>query len=206
MRSFRVRGAAVVAVLTIGGALVACADEAPELVGYQLSPAPVVGDLSLPDVADGGAPARLSAEPGGLLIAFFGFTNCPDVCPTTMSSISTALEQIGDRAEGIDVAMITVDPERDTPEMLSAYVEHFVSGAKALRADDDTQLRTVANRFGVSYQVVTGDDGQIDVAHTSHTFVVDDTGTVILVWTFGVAVEDMVNDLNILRTQPSSAS
>ena len=170
---------------------------ARELAGYTLDPAPQVGDLSLPDAAADGSAMPLQAESGGLLLVFFGYTNCPDVCPLTMAQIRSALRDI-DQPGRVQVAMVTIDPNRDTPETLTNFVRSFVPNAHALRTTDDTVLRPVADRFGVSYSVTTAEDGRVEVAHTGSVFAVDDTGEVRLVWTFGTTADDMSADMSTL--------
>ncbi|MDV7390488.1 SCO family protein, partial [Arthrospira platensis SPKY1] len=87
-----------------------------ELAGYRRDPAPVVGDLTLPDVGNGGEEFAIRAEPGEILAVYFGYTNCPDFCPTTLSDLRLATRRIDPAlAERVDLAMITVDPDRDLP-------------------------------------------------------------------------------------------
>ena len=93
---------------------------------------------------------------------YFGFTNCPDVCPTTMTDLRTALDGMGDDADRVDVAMVTVDPARDT-DVLTGYVQSYVDDAHAVATDDDADLRRVAESFGVAYEVMTAPDGTIEV-------------------------------------------
>lgn len=175
----------------------ACGSGPAELSGYTLDPPPVVGDLALPDTAVGEEMA-LRAEEGGLLLLFFGYTSCPDVCPLTMANIRQALRDLGDRADRVQVAMVTVDPDRDTPEVLTEYVHTFVPDGHALRADDDAALRLAADRFGVSYSVTTTDDGSVEVAHTGTVFVIDEHGEVVLGWSFGTTAAEMTGDLAAL--------
>jgi len=171
---------------------------ARELVGYTLEPAPYVGDLSLP-VAGSGEEFELRSDAGELLLVFFGFTHCPDICPMTMSDIRTALGDLDDNArELVDVAMVTVDPERDTADLLDGFVTAFVDDAVGLRTLDAARLFQVADRFGVSYGVTHHDDGRVEVVHTGSVFVVDERGDVRLIWTFGTGPEGMTNDLDIL--------
>ena len=168
-----------------------------ELVGYTLDPAPQVGGLSLPDAAAGEAPMSLRAGSGGLLLVFFGYTNCPDVCPLTMSEIRRALGDLGE-PDRVQVAMVTVDPARDTAQVLTSFVRSFVPDGHALRTTDDAELRSIADTLGVSYSVTTASDGRVEVAHTGSVFVVDSTGEVRLVWTFGTTADDMSADLAAL--------
>jgi protein SCO1/2 len=157
-----------------------------------------VGDLALPDESAAGAPFPLRAPEGGLLLLYFGYTSCPDVCPTTLADIRTALQDLGGDADRVDLAMATVDPRRDTPEVLSGYVRSFVPGAHALRTEDDLVLSEAAALLGAAYEVTGGDDGGVDVVHTAHVYVLDDTGELLITWPFGTEPEDMTSDLRIL--------
>lgn len=180
--------------------LTGCGGGSDTLVGYTLEPATQVGDLSLPDVTADEQPFALRAEAGRLLVVFFGYTNCPDVCPLTMSEVARARGQAG-QPEDVAVAMISIDPERDTPDLLAGYVQGFVDDGHGLRTTDDEQLRAVADRFGASYAIATAADGSIEVSHTGNVYVVDDTGEVAVVWPFGTSGDDMANDLSLLLKQ-----
>jgi cytochrome oxidase Cu insertion factor (SCO1/SenC/PrrC family) len=92
---------------------------AHQLVGYRPSGAQVVDTVALEDASNGGAPFEFRAQPGELLVAYFGYTFCPDVCPTSLSMFKNALEQLGDDASAVELAMATIDPARDTAEVIS---------------------------------------------------------------------------------------
>jgi protein SCO1/2 len=171
-----------------------CGGGERELVGYTLEPAPRVDAVALPDVSRDGEPFALRAQPAGLLVVYFGYTNCPDVCPTTMSDVRTALRQLEDDADRVDVAMVTIDPDRDAA-VLADYVGSFVEGGHALATDDAGDLRAVADPFGVSYLVDTNSGGEIEVSHSPQLYVVDDAGTLALTWQFGVPADDLADDL-----------
>lgn len=196
MRPF-VRALSAVAVLIVGPLAMSCGSDevAREYVGYRQVPGQAVGALTLPDVSAGGADMAFVAEPGDLLIAYFGYTSCPDVCPTTLSDLKKALRELGDDAERVDVAMATVDPDRDTAEVLTGYVQSFVPDAHALRTEDPDELRAAADAFGVSYSVTTDGAGEVKVAHSAAMYVVDASGTVVLTWPFGVKADDLRLDL-----------
>jgi protein SCO1/2 len=198
----RLVGSMCAAVLCI--VIVACGDDAPvarEFVGYRNVPGQPVGAIALPDVSNDGRDLALRAAPGELLITYFGYTSCPDVCPTTLADLRRALRDLGDDAARVDLAMVTVDPERDTAEVLTGYVQSFVPGAHALRTDDPASLRAAADAFGASYSVTTADDGRVEVAHSAAMYVVDPNGTVTLTWPFGVAADDLRLDLEALLAE-----
>ena len=179
-------------------ALVACGGgDDRELVGYTRDPAPDVAALTLPDVADGGADFSFRGPDDGYLLVYFGFTNCPDACPTAMATARGAIADLADDGPPIDLAMVSVDPDRDL-DVLAGFVQGFVPDGHALVTDDDAALGAAADAFGVSYDVTERPDGEVDVAHSDHLFAVDDTGHLALTWPSGVGRDDLVADLRQL--------
>ncbi len=171
--------------------------DATEFAGYVRSPALQVAQVSLP--AADGTPVAMAAEPGGLRLVYFGYTFCPDVCPTTMAYVKKALGELPDAdRDRIHLDMITIDPARDTGDKLTQYVTTFVPDATALRTDDAELLRSAAGAFGADYSVTIGEDGKEEVSHTGDLYVVDDTGTVILAWPFGTSPGAIERDLRRL--------
>jgi len=181
--------------LTVG----ACGSEpARELAGYRREPAPVVADLTLPDLTASGAEFPFQAAPSHVLVMYFGYTNCPDFCPTTLSDLRLAIRRMNEEdAARIDVAMVTVDPERDLP-VLADYIQSFFDDGHALGTTDGELLATAAAPFGVSYNVEESADGTTEVAHTTSLYAVDDTGHLALTWQFGVTIDDLAADLTVL--------
>lgn len=180
----------------------ACGDSAPTgLAGIVREPAPDVSWVTLSDGANGGADFTTKARDGHLLLVYFGFTFCPDVCPTTLAETRKALRELGDRADLVDLAMITIDPERDGPEDLTDYVHAFVEDGHALRTDDPELLRRVADAYGADYGVTKRADGAVEVEHSAFLYVVDSQGRILVQWAFGAPSEDMTNDLAYLFDQ-----
>ena len=129
------------AVALVVAGLAACGgDDDETLVGYQVQPVPHVGNFTV-DNASTGEPFEMRAGPGGLLIVFIGFTNCPDACPTALAEVRRAMERLGQEAAPVDVAMVTVDPTRDSPEALTTFVRGFVDRGIGLRTEDSAELR-----------------------------------------------------------------
>lgn len=170
------------------------------LHGYQREPSLEVGHVALPDVSAGGAPMAMRPPAGELLLVYFGYTSCPDVCPTTMNDVAVALGDLpDDLADRVTVAMATVDPERDTAEALTGYLDHFFTRHLALRTTDPAVLTAATEAFGVQWEVEEHEPGEAyEVAHTAVTYVVDDTGTVVVEWPFGLDSESMAADLRTL--------
>ena len=189
------------AVCSVGLLLASCGgDDTPahQLVGYRPSGVQHVDTVAMDDASNGGAPFEFRAQPGNLLVAYFGYTFCPDVCPTSLSMFKNALEQLGDDASRIELAMATIDPARDSAEVISKYVQSFVPTAHGLRTDDDAVLREVTDVFGVTFMVTTGDSGDVEVSHSGAMYVVDETGKLVLTWPFGVTADDVAADLEVI--------
>lgn len=169
-----------------------------ELSGVVLDPVPDVSAASLPEASPEAAPFRFVAKPDQLLLVYFGYTACPDVCPTTLSDLKAALKKLGSESERVSVAMATIDPRRDTAGVISAYVHGFFPTATALRTDDDATLRSVTNTFGASYSTVYPQSGTPEVSHSAFLYVVDEQGHVVLQWPFGTTSNDIALDLGQL--------
>ena len=152
-RTSRIVGIAVglvVVALVLAGCGASGSDDdanASDLRGIVRTTPLEVGQVSLPEVGSGSGDRRrradgrfaVKAAPGELLVVYFGFTSCPDVCPTTLADLRTAREEVGADAAELPLAMITVDPARDTPEKLSSYLSTFSDRYRALRTDDPTR-------------------------------------------------------------------
>lgn len=166
-----------------------------------------VGSVSLPRADDPATPFTTVAPDGGLLLVYFGYTSCPDVCPTTLSDLRVALDTLpAELRSRVTVAMETVDPERDTAEVMSSYLKHFVSDGVALRQPDPVALKQAADAFGVQFEVAEHEPGEnYEVSHTGVTYVVDDTGTVVVEWPFGFGSDDMASDLAALLRKADAA-
>jgi protein SCO1 len=204
-------GSAMAAVAVLAGTVGCGGGGGHELVGLTRDPEPQVDGTPLPDVSDGGKPFQIRAPQDGLLVVYFGYTNCPDVCPTTLSGLERALADLGDDASRVETAMITIDPARDTP-VLADYVQSFIPGAHALATDDQPTLQAVAGPFGVSYEVTTSPSGEVQVAHSSYLFAVDDSGKLVLTWPVSAnaetttSVEDLAADMRELLHTASGAA
>lgn len=206
-----VAGALVLALAACGssGSDGASGDQpATEIEGI-VRPEPLeVGDLTLPQVDAEGAetPFAFKAPDGELLFVAFGYTNCPDVCPTTLFDIKKARRTLGADGEKVNVAFATVDPKRDTAEVMAGYLGSFAPDGHPLRTTDPEALKTVEDGFGVTSQVVENADGSTDVAHTARSFVVDDQGQVVVEWSFGTGPDVMASDLQILLDRQAGPS
>ena len=154
-------------------------------------------DLPLTD--QNGRPRSLKDFAGKVVVVFFGYTQCPDVCPTTLgelAEVKRALGADGDRVQGV---FVTVDPGRDTPEVLKAYMANFDAGFVALYADSPAKLAKLARDFKVFYQKVEGKEpGRYTVDHTADSYIYDPQGRLRLFSRYGTPVQDVADDVRRL--------
>jgi protein SCO1/2 len=196
--------------LVVALAMAACGgddggSDGDALSGIVREPAPVVDGTALPSTATD-EPVEFRARPGGLQVVYFGYTNCPDVCPTTLADLTVALRKLSDeQAAMVDTVMVTVDPDRDL-DRLTEYVQSFVPDARGAGTDDAALLAEAAAPFGVVYDVRTLDDGTVEVEHSPFLYVVNDQGELVLSWQFGESSDNMAADLaSLLERQGVSA-
>ena len=189
------RQLAVLAFLTV--ALAACAPDtfrATDITGADFA-------RTLQLTGHDGKPRSLSDFVGKVVIVFFGFTQCPDVCPTTLARFAAVAKELGPDADRIQVLFVTVDPERDTQELLAQYVSAFDPRFIGLYGDAAATART-AKEFKVLYQKQAGKtDQSYTIDHSAGTFVFDRAGRVRLFVRHEMPVEDLVHDLRILLAQ-----
>ena len=159
-------------------------------------PYPVAPEIELTRAA--GTVFRLSETRGKIVAVFFGYTSCPDICPTTMAELNQALERLGERSDQVQVLFVTVDPQRDTPEGVQEYVNHFNPKFIGLSGPEPA-LAKVWSDYGVFRQVVEGTSaaGYL-VDHTARVTLIDQQGNLRISFPFDTPVEDVVHDLNLL--------
>ncbi len=145
-----------------------------------------------------GQPASLDDFRGKLVMVYFGYTFCPDVCPTTLSTADKALEELGSKADQVQMVMITVDPDRDTPAVLANYLSNFDPSFVGLTGTA-AQIASSAMPFGVFYEKHEGTaaTGYL-VDHTASLMVLDREGRMRLVIPFGTSADDIAADLKQL--------
>lgn len=196
----RVVPAALVSLLV--SVLAACGKaEAPSFKAIDITGADYAGGLSLPD-ADGRT-RTLAEFSGQVVVVFFGFTQCPDVCPGTLAELALVKQQLGDAGARVRPVFVTLDPERDTPEILKAYVGHFGPDFVALRGDA-AQTAETARAFKVFYRKVPGKtDGSYTMDHTAGSYVFDAQGRVRLFTRYGSGPDALLHDLRILLAAPN---
>ena len=179
--------------------LVGCGPPQPEFKNTDVTGADCCKDFRLTD--HNGKVRTLADFRGKAVVMFFGYTQCPDVCPTTMLEMKAVLQQLGADAQRVQVVFVSVDPERDTRELLSSYVPAFDPGFLGLYGDMETTART-AKEFRVFYQKQPGTTpGSYTVDHTAGSYVFDPQGRVRLFVRHGDGGANLVADLRTLLKQ-----
>lgn len=168
--------------------------ESADFAGRELTPPLPATDFTLK--ATNGSDFRLSQLRGKVVLISFGYTFCPDVCPTTLVELSQVRTRLGDAAKRVQVAFITLDPDRDTLERLRIYTTAFDPSFIGLTGSDE-QLAQVRKAYGVmaEKQVVSGTAASYLIAHSAYTYVIDRGGRLRLLFPFGLSIEEMAGDI-----------
>ena len=154
---------------------------------------PEAADFELTS-ADGGR-LRLSELEGKIVLLFFGFTSCPDVCPATLGIAKRIIEELGDKSGRLAFLFITVDPERDTPEKLNTYVQNFHESIIGLTGSEE-ELSSVREDYGICAAKVPLKSGiGYTVDHTARVYLIDNERRLRLTYAFGTPYEDILQDI-----------
>jgi protein SCO1/2 len=186
--------------VAVAAALVAgCAPDSPTFKASDVTGSAFGRDFALTD--HNGKPRTLADFRGKVVVLFFGYTHCPDVCPTTLAELAEALKRLGPAAEKVQVLFVTVDPERDTPDLLSRYVPAFDPSFLGLYGDADATAR-IAKEFRILYQKQPGRTSEsYTVDHSAGTFVFDPQGRLRLYVGYGQGAAVFEHDIGeLLRT------
>ncbi|HZW26473.1 MAG TPA: SCO family protein [Gallionella sp.] len=143
-----------------------------------------------------GKPRTLADFRGKVTVLFFGYTHCPDVCPTTLADLAQTMRLLGKDAGRVQVLFVTVDPERDRPEMLAQYMPAFDPSFLALYGDAQATAQ-VAKAFSVAYQKQPTSSGY-NMDHSAGTFLIDTAGRVRLLEPYGQRAEWLADDIRLL--------
>ena len=171
-------------------------NQAPTFFSTDITGAEVARKLELPDVD--GTPRSLADWKGKVTVVFFGYTQCPDVCPTTMTELAAIRKSLGAEGDKLQSVFVTIDPERDTPEILKAYVANFGPGFTALRGTPE-QTAATAKEFKVFFAKVPGrNGGNYTMDHSAASFVFDPAGRVRLYVPYGGDAKKFAADLKQL--------
>jgi protein SCO1/2 len=191
----------------LAGLLAACdrgvpgGADRPSFKGVDITGAEYARALAL---SDGDGQARtLSEFKGKVVVVFFGYVQCPDVCPTTMSELAEVKRSLGADGARVQGIFVTVDPDRDTAEIVKAYVASFGPDMLGLRGSAD-EIKAAAKEFKVFYNKVPGKtDTSYTVDHTAGSYVFDAKGRVRLFTRYGSGAKALADDLKILLAEPA---
>ena len=185
-----------VAAVFAGINLAGCTESKPTFNAVDITGADYAKDFSLTDA--NGRVRSMADFKGKVVVLFFGYAQCPDVCPTTMTEMAQIKQQLGSDADKLQVLFITVDPARDTPEVMKAYMGAFDPSFVALIPTAD-QLPVVAKDFKVYYKKVDGKTPtSYSMDHSAASFVYDPQGRLRLYARYGAGVPPMVADIKAL--------
>ena len=187
------------ALLTLAGgvaALAGCAESKPQFKAVDITGADYARDFALPDTD--GRMRSIKDFAGKAVVVFFGYTQCPDVCPTTLGEIAQAKALLGADGAKVQGVLVTVDPERDTPEILKAYVGNFGTDFVALRGTAE-QTAQVAKDFKVFYKKSEGKTpGSYFMDHSAASYIYDPQGRLRLYSRYGSGPQALADDLKLL--------
>ncbi len=144
-----------------------------------------------------GRPRTLADFRGKVVAVFFGFTHCPDVCPTTLNDFALVMKELGKDAQRLQVLFVTVDPERDTPQVLAQYVPSFHPSFVGLYGDAEATARA-AKSFKVFYQKQPQPGGSYTVDHAAGTYILDGEGRLRLFAQYGAGPQALLHDIRLL--------
>jgi protein SCO1/2 len=183
-------------------------------LSYQvMSPPPVPrtatvlpGSAELPDfslVDQNGATIGRDVFRGQWDLVFFGFTQCPDICPLTLQILATAKQQLADNGQDPlpRIVLVSVDPERDTPELLARYVAYFDTDSLGITGELD-ELRKLTNSLGIFFEKVFSDDGNYTVNHSAVVLLINPDGRFHAVFGTPHEAANFVHDLPIIMSKP----
>jgi protein SCO1 len=145
----------------------------------------------------------LSDAGGKVVLMLFGFTHCPDVCPDTLAKVNVVMKKLGSRADQVQPLFITVDPQRDTPEKLAAYVRHFDQRLLGLTGTQQ-QIDAVVKKYRVQYRLGEGPAYSVD--HTAHLFVIDQRGKLSRIVPYGLPMDEILTTVTALLDANTSAA
>jgi len=179
-----------------GGFLTACSKGKPEFRGVDISEVEYARDIALTD--HNGQPRSLKDFRGKVVVVFFGYTQCPDVCPTTLQEMAEVKKMLGQDGDKLQSIFVTVDPERDTLDMLKAYMGNFDPTFLALRGTPE-QTAAVAKDFKIYYKKVDGKTPtSYTMDHSAGSYIYDTQGRLRVYYRYGSGAEALATDVKIL--------
>ena len=173
-----------------------CSEQKLQFKGVDITGADYAQNFSLPDQF--GTTRTMADFKGKVVVVFFGFAQCPDVCPTTMAELAEVKKSLGKDADKLQAVFITVDPERDTPQVLKAYMENFDPSFIALRGTPE-QTAVAAKHFKTYFKKAEGKTpGSYTMDHSAGSYVFDPQGRVRLYTRYGSGAAAVADDVKLL--------
>lgn len=170
---------------------------AGQLNGTDMRKEDIGGDFTMTD--GDGKPFKLSDLKGNVVLISFGYTHCPDVCPTELLTYSDTLKQLGDAAKNVKVVFASVDPERDTPELIDKYAKQFNPDFIGITATEGQSLPVIKQQYRVvSAKVNAKEDANYLVDHTSGAYLIDKNGEVAVFEPYGTEPDAIAADIKTL--------
>jgi len=176
--------------------LAACSPDKPQFRAIDITGAEYARDFNLTD--HNGQPRSIKDFAGKVVVVFFGFTQCPDVCPTALAELAEVKRMLGKDGDKLQGIFVTVDPERDTPEVLKGYMANFEPSFLALRGTAE-QLAAMAKDYKVYYKKVDGKTPtSYTMDHSAGSFVYDTQGRIRLYTRYGSGAQALADDIRLL--------
>jgi protein SCO1/2 len=177
--------------------------DAAELKSGVFDPPRMAPDFSLP--GSDGNELKLSRQHGRLVVLGFGFSHCPEICPTTLAKLAQVYKTLGPLANDVQVVYVTVDPERDSVERLREYMGYFNASFIGVTGTEE-QLAAVRSAYGIIAAKEVYDDGNYEVHHSSFLYLVDRAGLLRALVPHGKTTQDIVHDIKILLQEKPERS
>ncbi len=185
------------ALLMIGLAAILSLNNSYEFNGGLIDPPMEAAQIQLPD--SNGEMFTLSDHRGEIVLLFFGYTSCPDVCPSSLSDMKRVMNELGEDAEYVQVVFVTVDPQRDTVEKMHDYLSLFNPDFLGLTTDEE-EMQKVWDAYGVYREIDTSSktDAGYLVNHSSRIYLIDREGLMRLTYPFGTPTDEIAEDIQYL--------
>ena len=141
---------------------------------------------------------RMSEQRGKIVLLFFGYTSCPDVCPTTLAEMTNVMNELGDASQNVQVVFVSVDPRRDTPEKIQEYASRFNPTFLGLSGTQE-ELEPIWQGYSIFRAEVDSDSAMgVIIDHTARLYLIDPEGNLRLSYAYATPVEDIVHDIELL--------
>ncbi|MHA6202894.1 SCO family protein [Dyella soli] len=198
MKLPRIRRIALLLMLVLGTLLVAACDRGSSAQWRLTDVSGHMPDLDFRLVNDQGKPVSGADYRGKVVLLYFGYTHCPDVCPLTLAQLHVVMQRLGPLADGARILFVSVDPSRDTPDVMHAYVNAFDPRAVGL-SGAPREIEALSKRYRSAFtREPDKGDGQYEVSHSSAIYVFDRNGKARLLSTPERTQDDLVHDLHLL--------